>query len=188
VDHQKGRYARLRYTAAGALAALAAVGAIAGAAALASQPRAKRHGHAAVATGSATKTPTPPMPGQARTPHPGSDQPFLTAVQRLVNDGTISATEGQAVDRELRTGTVDTQTLASNGFTASQLQGVNQTLASTKRALAPGATGANSAPKEPPPAGTAAPRGGKQPAPAGTGAPRGEKQPPPAASGNSTPK
>jgi hypothetical protein len=100
------------------------------------------------------------MPGKARAPQPGSDQPFLTAVQRLVNDGTISATEGQAVDRQIRAGMLETQTLASSGFTASQLQAVNQTLESTKRALAPGATAA----------------------------PRASKPPPPAASGNSTPK
>ncbi len=92
------------------------------------------------------------MPGKAQTPQSGSDQPFLTAVQRLVNDGTISATEGQAVDRQIRAGTLETQTLASSGFTATQLQAVNQTLANTKRALAPGATAAPSAPKQPPPA------------------------------------
>ena len=73
MDHQNGRYARLRYTATGALAALAAAGAIAGTVAVAANPRAKTRGHAAVAktrahaavaNGSTTKTPTPPGAGQ----------------------------------------------------------------------------------------------------------------------------
>ena len=96
MNDQNGRYARLRYTATGALAALAVVGAIAGTAAVAAKPRAKTHGHAAVANGGATKTPTPPMPGKTHASQPAvNHQPFLTAVQRLVNDGTITTTEGQ---------------------------------------------------------------------------------------------
>ncbi len=168
MDHQKGGYARLRYTATGALAALAAVGAIAGTVALAANPGAKTPGHATVTTGSPNSTPTPPMRTKTRTPQSGSDQPFVTAVQKLVNDGTITTTQGQALDRELRAGRLDTQTLASSGFTATQLQAVEQTLQNTKRALAPGMTGASSAPKEPPLAGTGAPSGGKQPPPAAT--------------------
>jgi hypothetical protein len=134
-DHD-GRYTRLRYTATGALAALAAVGALAGAGALAAKPRAKTHRHAAVANGRA-KTPAPPAPGKTHTPQPGSNQPFLTAVQRLVNAGTISTTEGQTLDREILAGRVDTDTLASSGFTQPQLQAVQQALENTKRALAP---------------------------------------------------
>lgn len=179
-----GRYARLRNTATGAVAALAAVGVIAGTAALAAQPPAKTHGHAAVANGSTTKAPTPPIPGKAHTPQPGSDRPFVTAVQRLVNDGTISTTEGQALDRQIRAGMLETQTLASSGFTPTQLQAVEQALANTKRALATGATGDPSTAKAPPPTGIGVPGGGKQPPPTGTGAPGGGKQPPPAASGN----
>lgn len=136
MNDQNARNARLRNTATGALAALAAVGAIAGTAALAAKPRASAHGHAAVAKRS-TKTPAPPVPTKKHTPSPGSDQPFLTAAQRLVDDDTISTTEGQTLDREIRAGTVDTQTLASSGFTQTQLQAVQQTLSDTKRALAP---------------------------------------------------
>jgi hypothetical protein len=178
VDHQNGRHARLRYTATGALAALAAVGAIAGTVAVAANPRAKTRGqaavakklaHAAVANGSTTKAPTPPVPGKTHAPQPGSDQPFLTAIQRLVNDGTISTAEGQTLDSEIQAGRLDTQTLASSGFTPTQLQAVEQTLANTKRALAPGATGAPATPKGPPPAGTGAPDRGKGPPPAGAG-------------------
>jgi hypothetical protein len=77
-----------------------------------------------------------PGPGKASPSQPGSDQPFLAAAQRLVNDGTISATEGQALDREIRGARIDTQTLASSGFTQTQLQAVQQALANTKRALA----------------------------------------------------
>ncbi len=135
MSDQNNRSARLRYTATGALAALAAVAAIAGTAALAANPSTKAHGHAAVANGgSMTKTPTPPVPGKTRTPQPGSSQPFLIAVQRLVNDGTITATEGQAVDREIQIGRLDTQTLS--GFTQAQLTALQQTLSNTKRALA----------------------------------------------------
>jgi hypothetical protein len=165
VNDQNGRHARLRYTVTGALAGLAAVGVIAGAAALAANPRAKTHGHAAAANCS-IKTATA-VSGKTRTPQPGSNQPFLTAVLRLVNDGTISTTEGQAVDREIQQGYLDTSTLT--GFTQAQLQAVQQALKNTKRALAPAATGAPRTPKSPPPAGTGAPSGGKAPPPAGPG-------------------
>ncbi len=134
--HQhKGKNVRIRYTAAGALAALAAVGAIAGTGALAAKPSAGTPRHAAVAKGSATKTPTQPGASKVRAPQPGSDQPFLNAVQRLVSDGTISAAEGQVLDREIAAGSLNSQTLT--GFSQSQLQAVEQTLQSTKQALAP---------------------------------------------------
>jgi hypothetical protein len=138
VNDLNGRYARLRYTATGALAALAAVGAIAGTVALAASPRAKRLSHAAVANCAAAKMPAPagPGPGKSQAAQPGSSQPFLTDVQRLVGRGTISATEGQVLDREIRAGGIDTQTLTSSGFTQAQLQAVQQTLGNTKRAMA----------------------------------------------------
>jgi hypothetical protein len=138
VNHQHGRYVRLRYTATGALAALAAVGAIAGAVALAANPGAKPHAHAAVANAGATNTPGSPVPDKTRAPQPGPNpQPlFLNAVQRLVDSGTITVSEGQAVDRETLAGRVDTDTLASSGFTPAQLQAVQQALSTTKRALA----------------------------------------------------
>jgi hypothetical protein len=142
---------------------------IAGTAALAAQPRAKTHGPAAVANGSTTKAPTAPIPGKAETPQPGSGRPFVTAVQRLVTDGTISTAEGQALDRQIRAGMLETQTLASSGFTPTQLQAVEQALANTKRALATAVIGDPSTPKQPPPTGIRAPGGGKQPPPAGSG-------------------
>jgi hypothetical protein len=165
VDHENGSYARLRYTAIGALAAFAAAGAIAGTVALAANPSAKTHRLATVTAGVRSKT---PMPGNTATPQPGSGQPFLTAVRELVNNGTITATQGQTLDREILAGRLDTQMLASSGLTATQLQAVEQALVNTKRALAPGTTGAPRAPKEPPPAGTGAPSGGKRPPPAAT--------------------
>jgi hypothetical protein len=64
-------------------------------------------------------------------------QPFLNAIQRLIDDGTITATEGQAVDREIRAGRVDTDTLTSSGFSQAQLQAVQQALGNAKRALLP---------------------------------------------------
>ena len=134
-DHNS-RSARLRYTAIGALAALAAVGAIAGTAALAAGPSAKTRNHVAVANcGATTKPPATPAPDKTHAPQPSaSPQLFLSAIQRLVDNGTITATEGQAVDREIREGRVDTQTLS--GFSQAQLQAVEQALESTKRALA----------------------------------------------------
>ena len=138
MNDQTGKYTRLRYTATGALAALAAVGAIAGTAALGAKPRAKIDRHAAVANDSATKTPTSPAPDKTHAPQPPvNQQPFFNAIQQLVDDGTITPTERQAVDREIQAGRVDTDTLASSGFTPSQLQAVQQALSNTKRALAP---------------------------------------------------
>lgn len=146
MNDEHGRHVRLRYTATGALAALAAVGAIAGTAALAANSGAKPHRHAAVADGSTTKRPGSPA-DKADAPHPAvNHQPFLTAIQRLVDSGTITATEGQTVDREIQSGRVDTGTLASNGFTQTQLQAVENALSNTKRALGPVAP-------TPPPAG-----------------------------------
>jgi hypothetical protein len=137
-DHHN-RYAQLRYTAAGAIAALAAAGAIAGASALAAKPRADTHRHAAL-----TKSPPPNGPASSMpTKTPGSEpspspQPFLNDIQQLVASGTISAAQGQALDREIEVGRVDTDTLASSGFTQAQLQAVQQSLSTTKESLAPG--------------------------------------------------
>jgi hypothetical protein len=145
VNDQNGshaRHARVRHTATGALAALAAVGAIAGTAALAAQQHARPHGHAAAATGSTnrstTKTPTSPVPGKAHAPQP-APQAFLTDAHQLVSDGTITATEGQVLASEIQAGQVDTATLASKGFTPTQLQAVQQALSNTKQGLGRGA-------------------------------------------------
>jgi hypothetical protein len=136
MNDQNNRHARLRSTATGALAALAVVGAIAGTAALAAKPHHKPHHHATLANGSTTKTPTSPVPDKTHTPHPAvNHQPFLNAIQQLVNNGTITATQGQTVDREIQAGRVDTDTLASSGFTQTQLQAVQQALANSKAAL-----------------------------------------------------
>lgn len=145
MSDQNSRSVRLRYTATGALAALAVVGAVAGTAALAANPPAKNRSHIAVANCGATsktpaspgaeKTPASPAPNKSHAPEPSaSPQPFLSAIQRLVDNGTITATEGQAVDREIQQGRIDTQTLS--GFTQAQLQAVDQALGNTKRALA----------------------------------------------------
>jgi hypothetical protein len=135
VNDQNARYARLRHTATGALAALVVVGAIAGTAALAAKPGARTRGHATVAKSGATKTPASPLPVKTHAPQPSANpQPFLNAIQQLVDNGTITATEGLAVDREIQTGRVDTDTLASSGFTQAQLQAVQQALGNAKRA------------------------------------------------------
>ncbi|MGA2927014.1 MAG: hypothetical protein ABSG43_13640 [Solirubrobacteraceae bacterium] len=136
MNDQNASHAHLRNTATGALAAVAAVGAIAGTAALAANPRGDTHDHAATATGATTKTPTTPAPDKTHTPRPAvNHEPFLTAVQQLVDNGTITAAESRAVDREILAGRVDTDGLASSGFTETQLQAIEQTLSNTKRAL-----------------------------------------------------
>lgn len=71
-----------------------------------------------------------------------SPRPFLNAVQRLVGNGTITGAEGQALDREIVGGRVDTQTLASEGFTPAQLDAVQQALGSVKQAMAATSAGA----------------------------------------------
>ena len=136
MSDQNNRSARLRYTATGALAALAAVGAIAGTAALAAKPPAKTRDHVAATNCAATtKAPALPLPDKTHAPQQSANpQPFLNAVQQLVDNGTITATQGQAVDRELQEGRVDTQTLS--GFTQAQMQAVEQALGNTKRELA----------------------------------------------------
>jgi hypothetical protein len=135
VSEQNSRSARLRYTATGAVAALAVVAAIAGANALAAKPAAKKSHVAAASCAVATKTPASPVPDKSHAPQPGANpQLFLNAIQRLVDNGTITAAQGQTVDREIQQGRVDTQTLS--GFTQAQLAAVQQALGNTKRALA----------------------------------------------------
>jgi hypothetical protein len=143
VKDQTGRYVRLRYTATGALAALAAVGAIAGAVALGANPCAKTHRRAAVATGGATKPAGSPVDKTRAQAPTASPQPFLDDIQRLVDNGTITAAEAQVVDREIVAGRVDTDTLAASGFTQAQLQAVQQALSETKSGLAAAAHGNN---------------------------------------------
>ena len=135
MSDQDARYARLRHTATGALAALAAVGAIAGTVALAN-PGGKAHGHAA-ANDTTANTVTCPAPTKDPASAPAvNDQPFLTDIQRLVDAGTITAAEGQVVDREIQLGRIDTDTLAAAGFTQAQMQAVQQALSDTKRSMA----------------------------------------------------
>ncbi len=160
---RESRAVRVRYTATGALAALAVAGAIAGTVALADGPPAKTPGQPTAPIGVTKTAPESPVPepgipckkpapapgasgkpsapgasGKPSAPEPSASfQPFLNAVQRLVANGTITATEGQAFDREILSGRVDTQALASEGFSPGQLQIVQQALATTKRALAP---------------------------------------------------
>jgi predicted amino acid dehydrogenase len=59
----------------------------------------------------------------------------LNAIAQLVDNGTITATQGQAVDSELRQGNFDPSTLT--GFTEAQIQAVEQALANAKRAQVP---------------------------------------------------
>jgi hypothetical protein len=144
MNDQSNRPARLRYTAAGAAAALALVGAIAGTAALAAKPPAHAPRHAVVANCDATKTAAAGVKDKTGAPEPPANpQPFLDDIQRLVDDGTITAAEAQVVDREIRAGRVDTDSLTAAGFTQAQLDAVQHALSSTKRGLASAAHGAS---------------------------------------------
>jgi hypothetical protein len=128
-----GRYARLRHLAAGAFAALAVVGVIAALTAAAKQP--PRQARASSADETPTKTQTP-SPGQkAHEARAGPEQPFLEDVQRLVGQGTLSAGEGQVLEDEARSGTVESQVLSADGFSPSQLDAVQGQLTVTKEAL-----------------------------------------------------
>ena len=68
-----------------------------------------------------------------------SDQPFLNAIQQLVADGTITSSDAQMIDRQIRAGRIDTDTLT--GLSQSQVQAVEGALDNAKRALAPSLTG-----------------------------------------------
>ena len=120
MNDQNGRYARLRDTATGALAALAAVCVIAGAAALAPN-RAPRHRACRGGERLKTKTPTPPCRGS---PRAHVRPAVLTAVS-----GSMKAdpATGQAVDRRIRAGTAN-ERLASSRFTAAHSRPSNSAL------------------------------------------------------------
>jgi len=140
MTHRPHISGRIRYTATGALTTLAVVGAIAGSTALAKGDH-RTHVRAAPAKSGTNpavgpaKTPVSPTPNKSHANQPGSDQPFLNAVQRLVSNGAVSAAEGQALDTQIETGTVDTDTFASDGLTATQVQAVEDALTSTKESL-----------------------------------------------------
>ena len=77
------------------------------------------------------------MPDKTHAPQPGANpQPFLNAIQQLVDNGTITAAEGQAVDREIQAGQGRYADARVSGFTQAQLEAVQQALGNTKRALA----------------------------------------------------
>jgi hypothetical protein len=133
MSDQPSRYRRLRYAATGALAALGAVGAIAGATALAAKPHAGPHRYVKPASGGTTKT-RASAPQQA-----GSPQLFVNAIHQLVDNGTITAAQGQVVDAQIDRGYFDSSTLT--GFSQSQIQAVQQTLSDTKRTLGPATKG-----------------------------------------------
>jgi hypothetical protein len=146
MNDRNGRYARIRYTATGAVAALVIVGVIAGTAALAAKTPTKPHHPVAVPSRVRTKTPALGVPDKTGTPPPPANpQPFLNAVQQLVDNGTITAADGQALDRQIAAGRIDTDTLA--GFTPAQLQAVQQALGTAKRALAASVNRTSKAPQ-----------------------------------------
>ena len=141
MNDQNGRYARLRYTATGALAALAQSARSPAPPPWPQTRRAKTRGHAAVANGAQDQDADVPGAGQDPRATAGLDQPFLTAVQQLVNDGTISTTRARPLIARFRPA-ASIRRRSHRAGSPTQLQAVEQTLENTKRALAPGVTGA----------------------------------------------
>jgi hypothetical protein len=144
VNDHSPRYVRVRQSAIAALAALAAVGALAGAGALASQP----HRYHAAAHGSKAQSASDQVHGKSQPSQPGTvktrgsqpapnQQPFLDAVTQLVDNGAITAAQGQVVDDQIQTGRVDTDALVAAGFTQNQADAVQQALGSVKQSMAP---------------------------------------------------
>ncbi len=136
-DHSPG-YVRVRQTVIGAIAALAAVGAITAAGALASQPHARPQRYHAARHGSESQSPPDQVHGKTGGSQPAPNpQPFFDAVMQLVDNGTITAAQGQIVDDQIQTGRVDTDALVAAGFTQSQADAVQQALGSVKQSMAP---------------------------------------------------
>ncbi len=86
---------------------------------------------------------------------PPSPQPFYAAITQLVANRTITPDQGHVADRAIQDDTFDPDSLASTGFTESQIQAIEDTLASTKRSLA------NAAPAGTGPSGTTRPSASK---------------------------
>jgi hypothetical protein len=134
----------------GAVAGLAVAAAIVGQAALADS-----------GSGSAP----PANAKRAGAPAPGGvPHQFTDAVAQLVQAGTISAAQGQAVDAQIETGSMDPQQMVSRGvLTAAQMAAVNDRLIAVKKSLAsqapPPGTGKDMA--APAPLNCAAPGSGK---------------------------
>jgi predicted amino acid dehydrogenase len=84
-----------------------------------------------------------------------SPQPFLAAITQLVANRTITPAQGHVVDSAIQDGTFDPDSLASSGFTESQIHAIEDALASTKRSLA------NAAPAGTGPSGTTGPSASK---------------------------
>jgi hypothetical protein len=129
MNDQTGRSARIRHTAVGALAALAAVGAI-----------------AVVSATADTNPPAPKPPVQVTGPAQSVPPALQSGVQQLVNNGTITAGQGQTLDSDIKAGTVHPDQLASQGFTPAQIDAVQQMLRNAKLQLAAGGNGPGSTP------------------------------------------
>jgi hypothetical protein len=127
MNDQNGRDARIRYIAAGALAALAAGGAI-----------------AAVDATAGTTPPSPKPSVQVTGPAQSVPPALKNAVQQLVNNGTITAAQGQTLDSDIEASNVHADVLVSQGFTQTQIEAIGQMLTSTKLQLASGANGSGS--------------------------------------------
>lgn len=130
-----------RRAAAGALAALAAGGAVAGSSALAAGNGAStptvtsptsKGGSAPVSTPPGGMTKVRGMGGPS-----GSNPVFTAAVARLQQSGTIDQAQAQAIDAQLSSGSLDLQQLVTAGtITAAQMQIVNNAFIQAKMSLA----------------------------------------------------
>jgi hypothetical protein len=127
MNDQNGRYARIRYTAAGALVALAAGGAI-----------------AAVDATAVTTPASPKPPVQVTGPAQSVPPALQNAVQQLVNNGTITSAQEQTLDNDIKASNVHADVLASQGFTQTQIAAIGQMLTSAKLQLGGGGNGSGS--------------------------------------------
>ena len=132
---------RWRAPVTGAVTGLVVAAAIVGQSALASGGGATTPGAAATATtGSANQTAsTGPNGSKAPADGPG-EAPFLAAVTRMVQAGTINDVQARALDADIHTGRIDTDELVANGtLTSAQAQAVMDRLGAVKRSMAPAA-------------------------------------------------
>jgi hypothetical protein len=125
----------------GAVAGLAVAASIVGPSAFADNgggAGAAARARAAKAAGAPPATGAPYGVKQRGTPAPGGvPHQFTDAIAQLVQAGTITAAQGQALDAQIESGSMDPQQMVSRGvLSASQMAAVNDRLIAIKKSLA----------------------------------------------------
>jgi hypothetical protein len=136
---------RWRAPVTGAVTGLVVAAGVVGPSALASGGSAATPPAAAKAA-AASRAGCPARAGTAKNPNgpsagPGL-APFLAAVARLVQSGTINAAQAHVLDADIRAGSIDPSQLVANGtLSSAQMQAVGDRLAAVKRSFAPAGQG-----------------------------------------------